>query len=57
MLRSLKQRLSDIGDKQHLVLAYLLDPHFKNRFFDGAEQQAKAKEIMLEEVRKLTGNQ
>ena len=55
MLRSLKQRFSDIRDKQHLVLASLLDPRFKNRFFDGAEQQAKAKEIMLEEVRKLTG--
>ena len=55
MLHSLKQRFSDIGDKQHLVLASLLDPRFKNRFFDGAEQQAKAKEMMLEEVRKLTG--
>ena len=41
-------------DNQHLVLASLLDPRFKNRFFDGAEQQAKAKEMMLEEVRKLS---
>ena len=54
-LCSLKQRFSDIGDKQHLVLASLLDPHFKNRFLDGAEQQAKTKEMMLEEVRNLTG--
>ena len=55
MLHSLKQRFSDIGDKQHLVLASLLDPRLKNRFFDGAEQQVKGKEMMLEEVRKLTG--
>ena len=32
----------------------MLDPHFKNRFLDGAEQQAKAKKMMLEEVRKLS---
>ena len=54
MLCSLNQRFCDIGDNQHLVLASLLDPRFKNRFFDGAEQQVKAKEIMLEEVRKLS---
>ena len=51
----MKQRFSGIGDKQRQVLASLLDPCFKNRFFDGAEQQAKAKEMPLEEVRKLTG--
>ena len=51
----LNRRFCDIGDNQHLVLASLLDPRFKNRFFDGAEQQARAKEMMLEEVRKLTG--
>ena len=33
----------------------MLDPHFEPRFFDGAEHQAKAKEMMLEEVRRLTG--
>ena len=54
MFRSLNRRFCDIGDNQHLVLASLLDQHFKNRFFDGAEQQAKAKEMMLEEVRKLS---
>ena len=54
MLSSLNQRLCDIGDNQHLILASLLDPRFKNRFLDGAEQQAKAKKMMLEEVRKLS---
>ena len=54
MLSSLNQRLCDIGDNQHLLLASLLDPRFKNRFLDGAEQQAKAKKMMLEEVRKLS---
>ena len=34
---------------------WYLDPCLKNRFFNGAEQQARAKEMMLEEVRKLTG--
>ena len=55
MLCSLNRRFCDIGDNQHLVLASLLDPCFKNRFFDSLEQQARAKEMMLEEVRKLTG--
>ena len=53
MLHSLNQRFCDIRDYQYLILASLLDPRFKNRFFDGAEQ-ARAKEMMLEEVRKLT---
>ena len=44
MLCSLNQRFCDIADNQHLGLASLLDPRFKNSFFDGAEQQAKAKE-------------
>ena len=51
MLCSLNQRFSDLGDKEHLLLASFLNPRFKNRFFDGA----KAKEMMVEEVRKLTG--
>lgn len=32
MLCSLNQRFSSVGDNQHLVLASLLDPSFKNRF-------------------------
>ena len=39
-----------------MVFVFLLDPDFKNKFFDDAEQQVKAKEMMLEEVKKLTGN-
>ena len=54
ILCSLNRRSCDIGDNQHLVLASLLDPQYKNRFLDGAEQQAKAKELMLEEIRETS---
>ena len=53
LLRSLNRRFCDVGDNQHLALASSLDCRFKNRFFDVAEQQAKAKGMLLEEVRKL----
>ena len=56
MLCSLNRRFSSVGDNQHLVLASLLDPRFKNKFFDGPKQQAKAKEILLGELRKLTAD-
>ena len=58
MLHSLTQRFSDIGDKQHLVLASLLDPCFKNRFFDGTEvttSKSQGNDVRRGEVRKSTG--
>lgn len=55
ILSSLNRRFSGIGENPHLVVASLLDPRFKNTFFDSPEQQVKAKEMLLEEVRKVTG--
>ena len=33
ILRSVNQRFHDIKEHQHLLLASLLDPRFKDRFF------------------------
>ena len=55
MLKSLNRRFSSVRENQHLVIPSLLDPRFKNRFFDGSEQQAKGKEMLLYEVRKVLG--
>ena len=54
MLRSLDQRFHDIEERQHLLLASLLDPRFKDRFFNGPEQRRKAKEMLLEELEKVS---
>ena len=56
MLRSLEQRFCDIEENQHLLLASLLDPRFKDRFFNGPEQRQKAKEMLLEELEKVSAN-
>ena len=49
MLCSLNRRFCNVGNNQYLVLASLLDPRFKDRFFDGPEQQTKVKEMLLED--------
>jgi len=48
--------LCDIEENQHLLLASLLDPYFKDRFFNGPEQRQKAKEMLLEELEKVNVN-
>ena len=55
MLHSLEQRFCDIEESQHLLLASLLDPCFKDRFFSGPEQRQKAKTLLLGELEE--GNQ
>ena len=52
MLESLCSRFSDVEDNEYLVLATLLDPRFKDKFFSGAVQRATAKQ-MLEDKLKL----
>ena len=54
MLCSLDQRFHDIEERQHLLLASLLDPRFKDRFFNGPEQRRKVKEMLLEELEKVS---
>ena len=36
------------------LLLNLLDPRFKDRFFNGPEQRRKAKEMLLEELEKVS---
>lgn len=47
MLRSLNTRFIDIEDKEHLALATLLDPCFKNRFFSEPDKRDKAKDLLI----------
>ena len=54
MLYSLNRRFCSIADSQHLVLASMLEPCFKDKFFDGKNNKQKPK-MLLEELRKLTG--
>ena len=48
MLASLKQRFADIEKEEHLVLATILDPRYKNKFINN---QDAATEILKEKYR------
>ena len=57
MLSSLNRRFSDVESKESLVLAMLLDPRFKDKFFCGIVERAHAKTLLetkLSETRTTT---
>lgn len=53
MLQSLCSRYSDVEDNKYLVLATLVDPRFKDKFFSGASTRAKATEMLEEKLKEL----
>ena len=53
MLLSVKHRFSDIESNVPLVIARLLDPHFKDRFLNGTIQQAEAKRMLIEKLENI----
>jgi len=55
MLASLNRRLTDVESSEPLVLATLLDPRFKDKFFSGMREKASAKELLDDKVAEITG--
>lgn len=56
MLRSLCSRYDDVEDNEYLVLATLLDPRFKDKFFSGAPARAKAREMLEDKFKERSTN-
>ena len=52
MLASLTRRFKDVEQNISLVIASLLDPRFKDRFFSSVSQQAEARKMLIEEMEK-----
>ena len=55
MLTSLNRRYGDVESNESLVLATLLDPRFKDKFFSGAHEKTNAKELLDNKVAEITG--
>ena len=54
MLDSLNRKYGDAENNESLVLATLLDPRFKDKFFSGVHEKIKAKELFDEKVAEIT---
>ena len=54
MLTSLNRRYIDVESNSPLVLATLLDPRFKDKFFSGTQKQDFAKELLDQKVAEFT---
>ena len=54
MLDSLNRRYGDAERNEILVLATLLDPRFKDKFFSGVHKKSNAKELLDEKVAEIT---
>ena len=46
MLKSLKTRFADVEKCEHLVIATLLDPRFKDKFFSGPGERVAARQLL-----------
>ena len=54
MLKSLKRRFNGIEENKYVVIATLLDPRFKDKFFSGHEQRENAKLLLKQELEKIS---
>ena len=54
MLTSLYRRYRDVESNVLLVLATLLDPRFKHKFFSEADRWANAKQLLNQKVAELS---
>ena len=57
MLTSLKRRYADVEDNDVLVLATLLDPRCKDKFFSGSAEKLSARELLEEKVTEITSHE
>ena len=55
MLSSLNRRYGDAESNGPLVLATVLDPRFKDKFFSRTRKKTNAKELLDEKVAEITG--
>ena len=53
MLASLKRRYADVEIDEPLVLATMLDPRFKDKFFSGVGKRIRAKVLLEEKVAEI----
>ena len=53
MLASLKRRFSDTEKNECLVIATLLDPHFKDKFFIGPSERAAVRQMLEKKKEEL----
>ena len=56
MLSSLNQRFEAIESNESLVLATLLDPCFKDKFFSGTTERTHAKTLLETKLSQLCAN-
>ena len=54
MLKSLKRRFNGIEENKYVVIATLLDPRFKDKFYSGHEQRENAKLLLKQELEKIS---
>ena len=55
LLTSLTRRYCDVESNELLVIATLIDPSFKDKFFSGAIHRANAKDLLDKKVAELPG--
>ena len=53
MLQSIERRFADVEEKEVLVLATIIDPRVKDKFFSGAVNRQNAKKMLLDECKKI----
>ena len=53
MLQSIERRFADVEEKEVLVLATIIDPCFKDKFFSGAVNRQNAKKMLLDKGKKI----
>ena len=50
---TLRTRYSNVEDNEYLVLATLLDPQFKGKFFSGAIERSASKQMLEDKMKWL----
>ena len=56
MLQSIEKRFADVEEEELLVLATMMDPRFKDKFFSGAVNRQNAKKMLLDKCVKIREN-
>ena len=57
MLKSLNTCFCDVEENEELVIATLLDPWFKNKFFSGIVEKTNSRDLLEEKVYQYQGRQ
>ena len=56
MLRSIDRRFADVEEKEVLVLATIMDPRFKDKFFSSVVSRQNTKKMLLDECARVREN-